>query len=79
MLPVLICRRKTGSLRRDQFHGSLWLAALLDDYTDSHKHAPHLIEPQDLQYYECILGDESWRLVAMHQRPKSNLPALLQF
>jgi len=72
----LICRREADLLRGNQFHRGLRLAVFINDHTDAHKDAPLLFAPDGLEDDECVFGHESWRLMAMHQRPKSNLPAL---
>jgi len=78
MVPILICRGKPDSLRRDQLDAGSRLAGLLDDHTDAHKDAPRLFAPENLKYNKCVLRHESWWFIATNQRPKSNLPALLE-
>src|SRR4029079_4096739 len=74
----LICRGKPDSLRRDQLDTGSRLAGLLDDHTDAHKDTPRLFAPENLKYNKCVFRHESWWFIATNQRPKSNLPALLE-
>jgi len=72
---LLISRREADLLRGNQFHRGLRFAAFFNDHTNTHKDAPRLFAPDGLKDDECVFGHESWRLIAMHQRPKSNLSA----
>ena len=75
----LTCRGKADFLPGDQFNAGLRRPVLAHDHTGADKDAPRFLQREHLKYNKGVLGHESWRLMAMNQRPKSNLPALIEF